>query len=205
MIKRWFSSLLAALKRLLTLPFRTLEQVHRLRAELSTYSTASVESVSYLGAELRSLSFSLNEQLPKLIEEVSALRQALEREGHVELDEEAFVLRSLEGIETPARVLQVGAGDGGLASSLVSLGHEVTVLDPEGSPVEDSRVKVISEPLEDWKVQPGSFDAILCASVIDRASLERLMEMLTAEGRLVLGESTASATGIVRARSAPTE
>jgi hypothetical protein len=171
-----------------------LRPLYQLRAEVTTFSSASVESISYLGAEVRSLAFSLNEQLPKLAEEVAAIRRALGMDQPAAVVEAPFAFRNLAGIDPPARVLRVGRGDGSLCLSLASMGYRVTLLDPEGTAFEHPGLEVVSQRLQDWNGDRGAFDAILCGSELDAATLSRLGELLDPDGLLiaVVPHSTAS-------------
>jgi len=64
----------------------------------------------------------------------------------------AYVRSSLPG--PPARVLEIGAGDGSLAAALREAGYDVVAIDP-GNPAEG----VEQVALADYEVQPRSFDA----------------------------------------------
>jgi SAM-dependent methyltransferase len=68
-----------------------------------------------------------------------------------EPDVVAFVRAALPA--PPARVLEVGAGDGSLAAALRDAGYEVVAIDPAGEP------PVLPIALEDYEDRPRSFDA----------------------------------------------
>jgi 2-polyprenyl-3-methyl-5-hydroxy-6-metoxy-1,4-benzoquinol methylase len=88
----------------------------------------------------------------------------------------------------PARVLEVGAGEGELATELVSLGYEVVAIDPkaEGSAVRPVALHMLDEPA-------ASFDAavaVLSMHHVDplTESCRRLAEVVRPAGVLVLDE-----------------
>jgi ubiquinone/menaquinone biosynthesis C-methylase UbiE len=87
----------------------------------------------------------------------------------------------------PARVLEVGAGDGELAGVLVAAGYDVTAIDPAGEP------PVQPVALEDLDAPPRSFDAAVAMVSLHHvmplgASLRRLSEVLRRGARLVVDE-----------------
>ena len=96
----------------------------------------------------------------------------------------AFVRAALP--PAPARVLEIGAGDGELAAALRAGGHDVTAIDPaaeQGSGV---------EPVALLDVR-GSFDAALAVVSLHHVeplaeSCARLAELLPPGGRLVIDE-----------------
>jgi SAM-dependent methyltransferase len=86
----------------------------------------------------------------------------------------------------PARVLEIGAGEGELALALASAGYEVTAIDPAAAP--DSHVQQRSL----LEVQ-GSFDAALSVVALHHvepleASCAHLATLLPAGGTLVIDE-----------------
>jgi SAM-dependent methyltransferase len=98
----------------------------------------------------------------------------------------AFVLGRLP--PPPARVLEVGAGDGELARALATAGYSVLAIDPaaEGAPVEP--VALLDVPAE-----PRSFDAaVACVSLHHveplAESCARLADVLRPGARLVVDE-----------------
>jgi len=87
----------------------------------------------------------------------------------------------------PARVLEVGAGAGELAGTLVAAGYEVTAIDPAGEP------PVLPVALEDLDAAPRSFDAAVAMVSLHHISplgqsLRRLSEVLRHGARLVVDE-----------------
>jgi SAM-dependent methyltransferase len=64
----------------------------------------------------------------------------------------------------PARVLEVGAGDGSLAGALAGAGYDVVAIDPAGeSPV-------LPVALEDYEAPPRSFDAAVAVVSLHHVS-----------------------------------
>jgi hypothetical protein len=191
--ERAFTVLLVHLRRLFGLIVEALEshirhtdlnraqlrhELKGLRQEVRQLGGASVESLGYVGRELRNLA------------------GALEAGGHSRLGSHAcqdlieapFVFRSLAGIQPPARVLTVG-GSGSLCLSLASLGFDVTALDPRGVVLEHPRLEAIDQRLEDWDPAAGDFAAIILTGRDQAgytAGLERLGDLLAPGGILVL-------------------
>ncbi len=87
----------------------------------------------------------------------------------------------------PARVLEVGAGEGELAATLTGAGYEVTAIDPQGSD------GVLPVALADLEAAPRSFDAAVAMVSLHHVvplgqSLRRLSEVLRHGARLVVDE-----------------
>jgi SAM-dependent methyltransferase len=87
----------------------------------------------------------------------------------------------------PARVLEVGAGDGELASALSAAGYDVTAIDPKGGE------RVLQVALVDLDGPPRSFDAAVAMLSLHHVvplgpSLRRLSEVLRHGARLVVDE-----------------
>ena len=87
----------------------------------------------------------------------------------------------------PARVLEIGAGEGELAAILTSAGYDVTAIDPKGTaPVLPVALDVLDAP-------PHSFDAAVAMVSLHHVvplghSLRRLSEVLRHGARLVIDE-----------------
>jgi SAM-dependent methyltransferase len=99
------------------------------------------------------------------------------------LDVIAFVRGSLP--PPPARVLEVGAGDGELAAALAEAGYDVVAIDPAGEP------PVRPVPLHEFDDAP--FDAAVAVVSLHHlepleASCRRLGELVDAGGTLVVDE-----------------
>ena len=86
-----------------------------------------------------------------------------------------FVLGELPA--PPARVLEVGAGDGALAAALRDAGYDVLAIDPVGEP------PVVPVALNDLDEPDGSFDA--ATAVVSLHHLEPLEESISKLARLV--------------------
>jgi SAM-dependent methyltransferase len=99
---------------------------------------------------------------------------------------EGFVFGSLP--RAPARVLEVGAGEGELAAALASSGYDVVAIDPAATV---DHVRPI--PLVEVSEPPGSFDAAVAIVSLHHveplgASCRRLAEVVRPGGTLVLDE-----------------
>jgi SAM-dependent methyltransferase len=99
---------------------------------------------------------------------------------------ESFVLGSLP--PPPARVLEVGAGDGELAAALASAGYDVVAIDPASTA---DHVRPI--PLRELSEPPASFDAAVAVVSLHHVeplseSCRRLAEVVRPGGVLVLDE-----------------
>jgi 2-polyprenyl-3-methyl-5-hydroxy-6-metoxy-1,4-benzoquinol methylase len=102
------------------------------------------------------------------------------------LDLEAFVLPHLPPV--PARVLEVGCGDGTLARALARAGHAVTAIDPEAPEGPLFRRLTLEEFAE-----PGPFDAVVASRSLHHveslaAAFDRIAALLTPGGVLVVNE-----------------
>jgi SAM-dependent methyltransferase len=88
----------------------------------------------------------------------------------------------------PARVLEVGAGGGELASALAVAGYEVVAIDPE-----PSGENVMPVALHELDEPPSSFDAAIAVTSLHHVnpldeSCRRLAEMLRAGAALLVDE-----------------
>src|SRR5690242_10081094 len=86
-----------------------------------------------------------------------------------------FVLAELPA--SPARVLEVGAGDGELAAALREAGHDVLAIDPAGEP------PVVPVALLDLDEPDASFDAAV--AIVSLHHVEPLEESCARLARLV--------------------
>ena len=87
----------------------------------------------------------------------------------------------------PARVLEVGAGEGELAAALRDAGYDVLAIDPAGEP------PVVAVALADLDEPDGSFDAAVAVVSLHHVepleeSLEKLARMVRAGGALAVDE-----------------
>lgn len=98
----------------------------------------------------------------------------------------AFVRANLP--PPPARLLEIGAGDGALARALAEVGYDVVAIDPEpgGADVRPVPLDALEEPA-------GSFTAALAVTSLHHVeplerSIERLAELLEPGGALLVDE-----------------
>jgi len=101
-------------------------------------------------------------------------------------DVTAFVRAALPA--PPARVLEVGAGDGELAAVLAGAGYDVVAIDPAGAP---PAVRAVA--LRELDEAPASFDAALAVVSLHHVrpldeSCRRLAELVRAGGTLAIDE-----------------
>lgn len=97
-------------------------------------------------------------------------------DGTLAIDVLVYVRASLP--EPPARVLEVGAGDGQLAAALRELGHDVTAVDPKG---EAPGVQPVA--LLDLEAPAGSYDAAV--AIVSLHHVEPLAESVAHLAKLV--------------------
>ena len=88
----------------------------------------------------------------------------------------------------PARVLEIGAGDGELAAQLATGGYEVVAIDPAGGPPH-----VVQVPLLELDAPAGSFAAAVAVTSLHHVeplaeSCRHLARLLAPGGRLVVDE-----------------
>jgi SAM-dependent methyltransferase len=115
---------------------------------------------------------------------------------------EEFVLAELPA--PPARVLEVGCGEGDLARALVAAGYDVLAIDPE-APEGRLFQRTTIEKLDD----PGPFTAVVASRSLHHvhqleAALDKVVSLLAPSGRIViddfawerLDETSAAAVGI---------
>jgi SAM-dependent methyltransferase len=102
------------------------------------------------------------------------------------MEVEEFVLGELP--PAPARVLEVGCGQGELARTIGVSGYDVLAVDPE-APQGPPFLRTTIEELDD----PGPFDAVVASRSLHHvhdlpAVIERIAALLTAGGSVVLDE-----------------
>jgi SAM-dependent methyltransferase len=101
------------------------------------------------------------------------------------VDVHAFVVANLP--PPPARVLEVGAGDGELAHDLTRRGYDVVAIDPHGGE------HVVPVALADLDAPPASFDAAVAVTSLHHvepleASVARLAEVARPGATLLVDE-----------------
>jgi hypothetical protein len=194
LVERTKRRLVVAIKRILLVPYWLFTLPFReLRGEIKSMRAAAVESIAYVGVELRRLS--------DLLEKGAARTQAPPvgaphpQNGETTAIVEApLVFRSLAGLESPASVLIIGSDGREVGVSLASFGHRVTILDPGGSKSEDPRLEVVPERLADWDPGDRRFQAILQTGESEQpepAVLERISKLLASDGILVVTRGAA--------------
>jgi SAM-dependent methyltransferase len=87
----------------------------------------------------------------------------------------------------PARVLEVGAGSGELATALRAGGYDVVAIDPAGGP------EIVQVPLHEVDEPDGSFEAAVAVVSLHHVeplaeSVDRLAALLVPTARLVVDE-----------------
>jgi SAM-dependent methyltransferase len=87
----------------------------------------------------------------------------------------------------PARVLEIGAGDGTLAAVLREAGYDVVALDPQGE------APVLAVALDEYEDRPRSFDAAVAVVSLHHVvplgrSLRNLAGLMRRGARLVVDE-----------------
>jgi hypothetical protein len=166
-VERAKQALILMIKRLLAIPYRLLTlPIRELRGEVGSLRSAAVESIAYVGVELR--------RLGDLIEHGGSVQADPGSSAAVtSLIEAPFVFRSLAGLEPPASVLIAGASGGSLGTSLSSFGYEVTA---------------IEQSIAEWDAGDRSFQAVLCMgdSSLNPTAIERIERLLAADGVLVI-------------------
>jgi hypothetical protein len=165
---------------ILTLPFR------QLRGEIMSLRAAAVESIAYVGVELRRLGDLLEQsEAPK----PEAMAEAPQNGAATAIVEVPFVFRSLASLKAPAPILIVGPHGRDVGVSLASLGYEVSLLDPGGSVSEHPKLELVRERLADWDAGGRRFEAILSIGdpgVPGEEGIERIGELLAPKGILVI-------------------
>lgn len=102
------------------------------------------------------------------------------------MDLDAFVLAHLPPV--PARVLEVGCGDGTLARALARAGHAITAIDPEAPEGPLFRRVTLEQFTED-----GPFDAVVASRSLHHVeslavAVDRIDALLGSRGVVVVNE-----------------
>ncbi len=80
--------------------------------------------------------------------------------------EQPFTFAALSQLPTGSRILDIGGGESTVAFSLASLGHHVTVIEPQGYPFEHPNLTVFERPFEEFD-RNRDFDAVILLSAIE--------------------------------------
>ena len=91
---------------------------------------------------------------------------------------ERLIVQALSGVAKPARVLDLGAGNGAFAARLSSLGVSVTAVEPSSSGVEIARqthpqLTVIQASAYDDLTWLGQYSVVTCLEVIEHCYFPR--------------------------------
>ncbi|MEA2267058.1 MAG: hypothetical protein QOE27_2641 [Solirubrobacteraceae bacterium] len=85
--------------------------------------------------------------------------------------EPAFVFSALAELPPPARILDVGGSESTVALSLAALGHDLTVVDPRGFPLEHPRLRAVASRLDQLDPALTGFDAAVALSAVEHFGL----------------------------------
>lgn len=87
----------------------------------------------------------------------------------------------------PLRVLDIGGHARPLAFELACLGHEVVVLDPQGSVFTHPSLHAVAATCETWRGPDAPFDLVVgLETTVDAELLERLSKWLAPSGEIVV-------------------
>lgn len=112
-----------------------------------------------------------------------------------------FLSENYQFIPFESSVLDMGMGEGRNAVFLAQKGYRVTGIDISSVAVKKAHLlaeefgvkfKGIVASLNDYKISPGSFDAIICFYYVDRSLIERMKSWLKPGGILVYEAHTLS-------------
>ncbi|MEI8347637.1 MAG: class I SAM-dependent methyltransferase, partial [Pseudomonadota bacterium] len=114
-------------------------------------------------------------------------------------DPAKFLARNHNYIPANSSVLDVGMGEGRNAVFLARQGHRVTGIDISTVAVKKAqqlakefnvRIETVVSPVEKYKVEPNTFDSILCFYYLDRGITDKLIEWLKPGGILIFENYT---------------
>ncbi len=80
--------------------------------------------------------------------------------------EQPFTFAALGHLPPGSRILDIGGGESTVAFSLASMGHDVTVIEPQGYPFVHPNLTVFERPFEELE-RSGDFDAVVLLSTIE--------------------------------------
>lgn len=105
-----------------------------------------------------------------------------------------FLAENYQYIPYEGTVLDMGMGEGRNAVFLAQKGYKVTGVDLSSVAVKKSyllaqefgvKIKGVVASLKDYKISPGSYDAIICFYWVDRAMVEKIKTWLKPKGILI--------------------
>ncbi len=105
-----------------------------------------------------------------------------------------FLSENYQYIPFESTVLDMGMGEGRNAVFLAQKGYKVTGIDISSVAVKKSyllaqefgvKIKGIAASLKDYKIEPGSYDAIICFYYVDRSLIGKIKEWLKPGGILI--------------------
>lgn len=105
-----------------------------------------------------------------------------------------FLAENYEYIPFEASVLDMGMGEGRNAVFLAQKGYKVTGIDISSVAVKKSyllaqefgvKIKGVVASLKEYKIAPGSFDAIICFYYVDRSLIDKMRTWLKPGGILI--------------------
>jgi tellurite methyltransferase len=105
-----------------------------------------------------------------------------------------FLAENYQYIPYEGTVLDMGMGEGRNAVFLAQKGYKVTGIDISSVAVKKSyllaqefgvKIKGVVASLSDYKISPGSFDAIVCFYYVDRSLVEKIKSWLKPGGILI--------------------
>lgn len=105
-----------------------------------------------------------------------------------------FLAQNYQYIPYEGSVLDMGMGEGRNAVFLAQKGYKVTGVDISSVAVKKAyllaqefgvKIKGVVASLEDYKIHPGSFDAIICFYYVDRGLVEKMKSWLKPGGILI--------------------
>lgn len=105
-----------------------------------------------------------------------------------------FLAENYQYIPYEGTVLDMGMGEGRNAVFLAQKGYKVTGIDISSVAVKKSyllaqefgvKIKGVVASLSDYKIAPGSFDAIVCFYYVDRSLVEKIKSWLKPGGILI--------------------
>lgn len=191
-LERGKRALIGFVKRLLKYPWKIFTlPLKELQGDLLSLRAAAVESMAYVGVELRRLGDLVEAGASDGSERATAgpAPSAALNGAATRVVEVPFAFRSLAGVSAPANILIVGPGGHAAGRSLAAFGYDVTIVDPAGAPPEHPRLELVREPLSQWDAGEHRFKAILqmgSPQPLEGPELERAADLLEDGGILVM-------------------